>query len=38
MNVPLPLEKEKYAIYVIVSISIVVSLLVTWYFQRKRLF
>lgn len=38
MNVPLPLEKKEYAIYIIISISIVVSLLVTWYFQRKRLF
>jgi len=38
MNVPLPLEREEYAIYVIVAASIAGSLLVTWYFQRKRLF
>ena len=38
MNVPLPLEREGYAIYVIITVSIVGSLLVTWYFQRKRLF
>ncbi|MCB0566575.1 MAG: magnesium transporter CorA family protein [Phaeodactylibacter sp.] len=38
MNVPLPLETKGYAIYIIMSISIVMSLLLVWYFQRKRLF
>jgi magnesium transporter len=38
MNVPLPLEGKEYAIYIIITVSIVVSLLVTWYFQRKRMF
>ena len=38
MNVPLPLEKKEYAIYIIMALSVGVSLLVAWYFQRKRLF
>ncbi|MCR9102554.1 MAG: magnesium transporter CorA family protein [bacterium] len=38
MNIPLPLEGKPYALPVIVAVSISLSLLVTWYFQRKRLF
>ncbi len=38
MNVPLPLESKGYAIYIIMSLSVGMSLLVAWYFQRKRLF
>lgn len=38
MNVPLPLESKGYAIYVIMALSVGISLLVAWYFQRKRLF
>ncbi|MCB0568858.1 MAG: magnesium transporter CorA family protein [Phaeodactylibacter sp.] len=38
MNVPLPLEDKGYAIYIIMALSVGVSLLVAWYFQRKRLF
>ena len=38
MNVPLPLEKKEYAIYIIMALSVGVSLLVAWYFHRKRLF
>ncbi|MCI5081586.1 MAG: magnesium transporter CorA family protein [Saprospiraceae bacterium] len=38
MNVPLPLRQDPYAIYYIVTFSIAISLLVAWYFQRKRLF
>lgn len=38
MNVPLPLQGESYAIFVVFGVSIVFSLLVAWYFQRKRLF
>ncbi len=38
MNIPLPLEGESYALPIIVAVSICLSLLVTWYFQRKRLF
>lgn len=38
MNVPLPMEDGKYTVVMIVALSIVLSALVTWYFQRKRLF
>ncbi|MCB9289750.1 MAG: magnesium transporter CorA family protein [Lewinellaceae bacterium] len=38
MNVPLPLESKRYAIYIIMACSVGMSLLVAWYFQRKRLF
>lgn len=38
MNVPLPLESKGYAIYIIMACSVAISLLVAWYFQRKRLF
>lgn len=38
MNIPLPLDGQPYALPIIVAVSIGLSLLVTWYFQRKRLF
>ena len=39
MNVDaLPFAQNPYAVYFIVVFSIVVSLLLAWYFQRKRLF
>jgi magnesium transporter len=38
MNVTLPFAQSDYAVYFIVILSIVVSILMGWYFQRKRLF
>ena len=38
MNVPLPFEQQEYSLYFIIVISIVLSMLLAWYFQRKRLF
>ncbi|MEZ4994386.1 MAG: magnesium transporter CorA family protein [Saprospiraceae bacterium] len=38
MNVPLPFEKELWTPWLIIVVSIVISLLLAWYFQRKRLF
>lgn len=39
MNVKvLPFSQNPYAIYFIIVFSVVVSLLLAWYFQRKRLF
>lgn len=38
MNVSLPFERHPYSVYFIISISLVLSLLLAWYFQRKRLF
>lgn len=38
MNVPLPFEDQMWTPWVIIVISIVISLLLAWYFQRKRLF
>lgn len=38
MNLNLPFDDHPYATYFIIVISIVLSLLVAWYFQRKRLF
>jgi magnesium transporter len=38
MNVPLPFEKASYALPLLMVVSIVLSLLVAWYFQRKRMF
>lgn len=38
MNVPLPFEKASYALPLLMVVSIVFSLLVAWYFQRKRMF
>ncbi|MCB0664081.1 MAG: magnesium transporter CorA family protein [Saprospiraceae bacterium] len=38
MNIPLPFSESKLALLYIFTISIVVSFLLIWYFQRKRLF
>ena len=38
MNVPLPFENSQNAIYFIIITSIVFSLLLAWWFRRKRLF
>lgn len=38
MNVPLPFENQLWTPWVIVIFSIFISLLLAWYFQRKRLF
>lgn len=38
MNVPLPAMENPFTAYMIIFLSIVLSLLVAWYFQRKRLF
>lgn len=38
MNVQLPFMEDNKAFYGIVTISLVISLLLAWYFQRKRLF
>lgn len=38
MNVPLPAEDSPYASVVIIITSILLSLLVTWYFRQKRMF
>lgn len=38
MNVQLPFEEHPHTVYVIMSIALAMSLLLAWYFQRKRLF
>ena len=38
MNVPLPFMEEQYTLYFIIIFSVTLSLLLVWYFQRKRLF
>ena len=38
MNVPLPFEKSPNAVYYIIISSIIISLLLAWFFRRKRLF
>lgn len=38
MNVPLPAQDSSYTSVFIIGSSVVLSLLVAWYFQRKRLF
>ena len=38
MNVPLPLMNQKYTLWIIIGVSVAVSMIVTWYFRRKRLF
>ena len=38
MNVPVPFEKTNSAFLFIIIVSAVVSLLIVWYFQRKRMF
>ena len=38
MNVPLPLENSEYAFVVVLLASIGMSILLAWFFLRKRLF
>lgn len=38
MNVPLPFMDQPYTLYFIIIFSVILSLLLAWYFQRKRLF
>jgi magnesium transporter len=38
MNVPLPYMQSPYTLFFIIIFSVVLSLLLAWYFQRKRLF
>ena len=38
MNIPLPLQENNFALYLIIGLSVVLSLLMAWYFQRKRYF
>lgn len=38
MNVPVPFANETWAFWAIIGISIAFSLLLVWYFQRKKLF
>ncbi len=38
MNVDLPFDSNRHAVYYIMGVAMVLSLLLTWYFQRKRLF
>lgn len=38
MNVDLPFDEDRYAVYYIITMAILVSVLLSWYFQRKRLF
>lgn len=38
MNVPVPFKGDNYAFYYIIIFSIVISLLLSWFFRRKRMF
>ncbi len=38
MNVPLPFKHSEYSFYFIIIFSVIVSLLLAWFFRRKRLF
>ncbi|MCB0677490.1 MAG: magnesium transporter CorA family protein, partial [Saprospiraceae bacterium] len=38
MNVPLPFEKSNYSFYFLLIAAGLISLLLAWYFQRKKLF
>lgn len=38
MNVPMPLSENVYAFPIILLVAVIISLLVAWYFQRKRMF
>ncbi len=38
MNIPLPLQEQGWALYLVLGISVFLSILLGWYFQRKRLF
>ena len=37
MNVPIPFKDSKYSFYFIIIFSLVISLLLAWFFRRKRL-
>ena len=37
MNVPLPFKNSEYAFYFIIIFSVIISLLLAWFFRRKRL-
>jgi magnesium transporter len=38
MNVPIPYSKSPYAFYIPVSLSLVISLIIGWFFLRKKIF
>ncbi len=38
MNVPIPFKDSQYSFYFIIIFSLVISLLLAWFFRRKRLF
>ena len=38
MNVPIPYSKSAYAFYIPVSLSLVISLIIGWFFLRKKIF
>ncbi|MFK7936954.1 MAG: magnesium transporter CorA family protein [Saprospiraceae bacterium] len=38
MNIPLPMQENNRALFYIIVLSILISMLVIWYFRRKRLF
>lgn len=38
MNVPLPFQGSRYGAFIIIILAIFISVMLAWYFQRKRLF
>ena len=38
MNVPVPFKNHDYAFYIIIFTSIVLAILMIWFFKRKKLF
>src|SRR5688572_23432909 len=38
MNVPIPYSKSPYAFYIPVSLSLLISLIIGWFFLRKKIF
>lgn len=38
MNVPLPFNESNFTFYLILVLSVLISILMGWYFQKKRLF
>jgi magnesium transporter len=38
MNVPIPYSKSSYAFYIPVFLSLAISLVIGWFFLRKKLF
>ena len=38
MNVPIPYSRSPYAFYIPVSLSLVISLIIGWFFLRKKIF